>query len=132
MLQAAAGRATEQAWNGPSSPPSAPLTFKDGTALALSCMADYGAPVFPFLAVGGYRGKPGGREGHGSRRVEAVMGFSLPGGGRAGSGWREAADPPVLPPFTAASFVFARAVQILWLCAWAHRPGLWLREGSGM
>uniref|UniRef100_A0A2K5PI34 NPC1 like intracellular cholesterol transporter 1 n=1 Tax=Cebus imitator TaxID=2715852 RepID=A0A2K5PI34_CEBIM len=35
----------------------APLTFKDGTALALSCMADYGAPVFPFLAVGGYKGK---------------------------------------------------------------------------
>ncbi|ELK25166.1 Niemann-Pick C1-like protein 1 [Myotis davidii] len=34
----------------------APLTFKDGTALALSCMADYGAPVFPFLAVGGYQG----------------------------------------------------------------------------
>uniref|UniRef100_A0A8C9BWG2 NPC1 like intracellular cholesterol transporter 1 n=1 Tax=Phocoena sinus TaxID=42100 RepID=A0A8C9BWG2_PHOSS len=35
----------------------APLTYKDGTALALSCMADYGAPVFPFLAVGGYKGK---------------------------------------------------------------------------
>ncbi|XP_010372871.1 NPC1-like intracellular cholesterol transporter 1 isoform X2 [Rhinopithecus roxellana] len=35
----------------------APLTFKDGTALALSCMADYGAPVFPFLAVGGYKGE---------------------------------------------------------------------------
>ncbi|XP_047550697.1 NPC1-like intracellular cholesterol transporter 1 [Lutra lutra] len=35
----------------------APLTFKDGTALALSCMADYGGPVFPFLAVGGYKGK---------------------------------------------------------------------------
>ncbi|XP_035109200.1 NPC1-like intracellular cholesterol transporter 1 isoform X1 [Callithrix jacchus] len=35
----------------------APLTFKDGTTLALSCMADYGAPVFPFLAVGGYKGK---------------------------------------------------------------------------
>ncbi|XP_008158848.2 NPC1-like intracellular cholesterol transporter 1 [Eptesicus fuscus] len=34
----------------------APLTFKDGTTLALSCMADYGAPVFPFLAVGGYKG----------------------------------------------------------------------------
>ncbi|XP_074066171.1 NPC1-like intracellular cholesterol transporter 1 [Macrotis lagotis] len=33
-----------------------PLTFKDGTNLALSCMADYGAPVFPFLAVGGYTG----------------------------------------------------------------------------
>ncbi|XP_069318265.1 NPC1-like intracellular cholesterol transporter 1 isoform X4 [Eulemur rufifrons] len=35
----------------------APLTFKDGTTLALSCMADYGAPVFPFLAVGGYEGE---------------------------------------------------------------------------
>ncbi|XP_074144554.1 NPC1-like intracellular cholesterol transporter 1 [Sminthopsis crassicaudata] len=34
-----------------------PLTFKDGTSLALSCMADYGAPVFPFLAVGGYTGE---------------------------------------------------------------------------
>ncbi|XP_028655809.2 NPC1-like intracellular cholesterol transporter 1 [Erpetoichthys calabaricus] len=31
-----------------------PLTFKDTTGLGLSCMADYGAPVFPFLAVGGY------------------------------------------------------------------------------
>ncbi|XP_023603239.1 LOW QUALITY PROTEIN: Niemann-Pick C1-like protein 1 [Myotis lucifugus] len=40
----------------PSSTSSPPLTFKDGTALALSCMADYGAPVFPFLAVGGYEG----------------------------------------------------------------------------
>ncbi|KAF5916836.1 hypothetical protein HPG69_012195 [Diceros bicornis minor] len=29
----------------------------DGTALALSCMADYGTPVFPFLAIGGYKGK---------------------------------------------------------------------------
>ncbi|XP_040820763.1 NPC1-like intracellular cholesterol transporter 1 isoform X2 [Ochotona curzoniae] len=35
----------------------APLTFQDGTALALSCIADYGAPVFPFLAVGGYDGE---------------------------------------------------------------------------
>ncbi|XP_004839969.1 Niemann-Pick C1-like protein 1 [Heterocephalus glaber] len=35
----------------------APLTFKDGTALGLSCMADYGAPVFPFLAMGGYQGE---------------------------------------------------------------------------
>ncbi|NP_001268305.1 NPC1-like intracellular cholesterol transporter 1 precursor [Mesocricetus auratus] len=34
----------------------APLTFKDGTSLALSCIADYGAPIFPFLAVGGYQG----------------------------------------------------------------------------
>nr|XP_014430753.1 NPC1-like intracellular cholesterol transporter 1 [Pelodiscus sinensis] len=32
-----------------------PLSFKDITNLQLSCMADYGAPVFPFLAVGGYR-----------------------------------------------------------------------------
>lgn len=38
-------------------PSSAPLTFKDGTSLGLSCIADYGAPVFPFLAVGGYKGK---------------------------------------------------------------------------
>uniref|UniRef100_A0A8C8SDG3 NPC1 like intracellular cholesterol transporter 1 n=1 Tax=Pelusios castaneus TaxID=367368 RepID=A0A8C8SDG3_9SAUR len=32
-----------------------PLSFKDITNLQLSCMADYGAPVFPFLAVGGYK-----------------------------------------------------------------------------
>ncbi|XP_011616869.1 NPC1-like intracellular cholesterol transporter 1 [Takifugu rubripes] len=32
-----------------------PLSFKDITDLGLSCMADYGAPVFPFLAVGGYQ-----------------------------------------------------------------------------
>ncbi|MGH0183683.1 UNVERIFIED_CONTAM: hypothetical protein FKN15_012752, partial [Acipenser sinensis] len=32
-----------------------PLSFKDITDLGLSCMADYGAPVFPFLAVGGYK-----------------------------------------------------------------------------
>ncbi|KAJ8379241.1 hypothetical protein SKAU_G00000190 [Synaphobranchus kaupii] len=31
-----------------------PLSFKDFTDLDLSCMADYGGPVFPFLAVGGY------------------------------------------------------------------------------
>ncbi|XP_072289389.1 NPC1-like intracellular cholesterol transporter 1 [Eucyclogobius newberryi] len=31
-----------------------PLSFKDITELGMSCMADYGAPVFPFLAVGGY------------------------------------------------------------------------------
>uniref|UniRef100_A0A673HJC5 NPC1 like intracellular cholesterol transporter 1 n=1 Tax=Sinocyclocheilus rhinocerous TaxID=307959 RepID=A0A673HJC5_9TELE len=30
------------------------LSFKDITALGMSCMADYGGPVFPFLAVGGY------------------------------------------------------------------------------
>ncbi|XP_060712447.1 NPC1-like intracellular cholesterol transporter 1 [Hemiscyllium ocellatum] len=32
-----------------------PLSFKDSTNLGMSCMADYGAPVFPFLAVGGYQ-----------------------------------------------------------------------------
>ncbi|XP_069555808.1 NPC1-like intracellular cholesterol transporter 1 [Brachyistius frenatus] len=31
-----------------------PLSFKDITDLGMSCMADYGAPVFSFLAVGGY------------------------------------------------------------------------------
>ncbi|XP_078285103.1 NPC1-like intracellular cholesterol transporter 1 [Rhinoraja longicauda] len=35
----------------------APLSFKDNTVMGLSCMADYGAPVFPFLAVGGYQGE---------------------------------------------------------------------------
>ncbi|XP_051896739.1 NPC1-like intracellular cholesterol transporter 1 [Pristis pectinata] len=34
-----------------------PLSFKDNTAMGMSCMADYGAPVFPFLAVGGYTGE---------------------------------------------------------------------------
>uniref|UniRef100_A0A6J0SLY2 NPC1-like intracellular cholesterol transporter 1 n=1 Tax=Pogona vitticeps TaxID=103695 RepID=A0A6J0SLY2_9SAUR len=34
-----------------------PLSFQDITALEMSCMADYGAPVFPFLAVGGYSGE---------------------------------------------------------------------------
>ncbi|KAI1900901.1 hypothetical protein AGOR_G00054610 [Albula goreensis] len=31
-----------------------PLSFKDITDLGLSCIADYGGPVFPYLAVGGY------------------------------------------------------------------------------
>ncbi|XP_075063346.1 NPC1-like intracellular cholesterol transporter 1 [Mixophyes fleayi] len=31
-----------------------PLSFKDITDLELSCISEYGAPVFPFLAVGGY------------------------------------------------------------------------------
>uniref|UniRef100_UPI00358FA321 NPC1-like intracellular cholesterol transporter 1 n=1 Tax=Myxine glutinosa TaxID=7769 RepID=UPI00358FA321 len=31
-----------------------PLSFQDNTGLEMNCMADYGAPVFPFLAVGGY------------------------------------------------------------------------------
>uniref|UniRef100_A0A8U7P1A1 NPC1 like intracellular cholesterol transporter 1 n=2 Tax=Corvus moneduloides TaxID=1196302 RepID=A0A8U7P1A1_CORMO len=33
-----------------------PLSFKDITALQLSCMAAYGGPVFPYIALGGYRG----------------------------------------------------------------------------
>ncbi|XP_041855363.1 NPC1-like intracellular cholesterol transporter 1 [Melanotaenia boesemani] len=32
-----------------------PLSFKDITDLGMSCMADYGGPVFSFLAVGGYK-----------------------------------------------------------------------------
>ncbi|XP_065515508.1 NPC1-like intracellular cholesterol transporter 1 isoform X2 [Lathamus discolor] len=31
-----------------------PLSFKDITALELSCTADYGGPVFPYIAFGGY------------------------------------------------------------------------------
>uniref|UniRef100_A0A8D0F8U2 NPC1 like intracellular cholesterol transporter 1 n=1 Tax=Strix occidentalis caurina TaxID=311401 RepID=A0A8D0F8U2_STROC len=31
-----------------------PLSFKDITALELSCMAEYGGPVFPYIAFGGY------------------------------------------------------------------------------
>lgn len=37
-------------------PASSPLSFKDITALELSCMAEYGGPVFPYIAVGGYSG----------------------------------------------------------------------------
>uniref|UniRef100_A0A674G866 SSD domain-containing protein n=1 Tax=Taeniopygia guttata TaxID=59729 RepID=A0A674G866_TAEGU len=33
-----------------------PLSFKDITALELSCMAEYGGPVFPYIALGGYPG----------------------------------------------------------------------------
>ncbi|XP_009888861.1 PREDICTED: Niemann-Pick C1-like protein 1, partial [Charadrius vociferus] len=33
-----------------------PLSFKDITALELSCMAEYGGPVFPYIAFGGYPG----------------------------------------------------------------------------
>uniref|UniRef100_A0A672ULR8 NPC1 like intracellular cholesterol transporter 1 n=1 Tax=Strigops habroptila TaxID=2489341 RepID=A0A672ULR8_STRHB len=33
-----------------------PLSFKDITTLELSCMADYGGPVFPYIAFGGYSG----------------------------------------------------------------------------
>ena len=37
-------------------PASSPLSFKDITALELSCMAQYGGPVFPYIALGGYPG----------------------------------------------------------------------------
>ncbi|XP_069773730.1 NPC1-like intracellular cholesterol transporter 1 [Narcine bancroftii] len=48
-----------------------PLSFKDNTELGMSCIADYGAPVFPFLAVGGY-------EGENYTQAEAfIMTFSL-------------------------------------------------------
>ncbi|XP_021230395.1 Niemann-Pick C1-like protein 1 [Numida meleagris] len=36
--------------------PSSPLSFMDITALEMSCMAAYGAPVFPYIAFGGYPG----------------------------------------------------------------------------
>ncbi|XP_015242874.1 PREDICTED: Niemann-Pick C1-like protein 1 [Cyprinodon variegatus] len=53
-----------------------PLSFKDITDLGMSCMADYGAPVFPFLAVGGY-------EDDGYTNSEAfIMTFSLNNYGR--------------------------------------------------
>uniref|UniRef100_A0A8C5X4I0 NPC1 like intracellular cholesterol transporter 1 n=1 Tax=Malurus cyaneus samueli TaxID=2593467 RepID=A0A8C5X4I0_9PASS len=34
-----------------------PLSFKDITALELSCMAEFGGPVFPYIALGGYAGE---------------------------------------------------------------------------
>lgn len=43
--------------------PSSPLSFKDITALELSCMAEYGGPVFPYIAFGGYSGKQDGARG---------------------------------------------------------------------
>ncbi|OCT86577.1 NPC1-like intracellular cholesterol transporter 1 [Xenopus laevis] len=48
-----------------------PLSFKDITDLELSCMADYGAPVFPFLAVGGYK------DGQYSEAEAIILTFSL-------------------------------------------------------
>ncbi|KAG8441015.1 hypothetical protein GDO86_006668 [Hymenochirus boettgeri] len=48
-----------------------PLSFKDITDLELSCMADYGAPVFPFLAVGGYK------DGRYSKSEALILTFSL-------------------------------------------------------
>lgn len=38
-------------------PTSSPLSFKDITTLELSCMAEYGGPVFPYIALGGYPGE---------------------------------------------------------------------------
>ena len=98
-----------------SSPNSAPLTYKDGTALALSCMADYGAPVFPFLAVGGYKGKLRppqeasewtygagvmGKDGGGHGDVP------LPGSGRVGGGLMGTADLPILHRFSVTYCIF--------------------------
>ena len=40
-------------------PQSSPLSFMDITALEMSCMASYGAPVFPYIAFGGYPGQWG-------------------------------------------------------------------------
>ncbi|XP_004676600.1 PREDICTED: Niemann-Pick C1-like protein 1 [Condylura cristata] len=49
----------------------APASYTDSTNLRLSCMADYGAPVFPFLAVGGYQGN------NYSEAEALIMTFSL-------------------------------------------------------
>ncbi|KAG8510572.1 NPC1-like intracellular cholesterol transporter 1, partial [Galemys pyrenaicus] len=49
----------------------APASYTDSTNLRLSCMADYGAPVFPFLAVGGYQGN------NYSESEALIMTFSL-------------------------------------------------------
>uniref|UniRef100_A0A8D0G122 NPC1 like intracellular cholesterol transporter 1 n=1 Tax=Sphenodon punctatus TaxID=8508 RepID=A0A8D0G122_SPHPU len=51
-----------------------PLSFQDITDMKLSCMADYGAPVFPFLAVGGYKGK---RQDTYSESQALILTFSL-------------------------------------------------------
>ncbi|XP_072917233.1 NPC1-like intracellular cholesterol transporter 1 isoform X2 [Hemitrygon akajei] len=48
-----------------------PLSFKDNTEMGMSCIADYGAPVFPFLAVGGYSGEDF------SQAQALIMTFSL-------------------------------------------------------
>lgn len=53
---------------------SSPLSFKDITALELSCMAEYGGPVFPYIALGGYPGTGG------------PGGLGVPGGSRGGPG----------------------------------------------
>lgn len=105
------------------SAPSAPLTFKDGTALALSCMADYGGPVFPFLAVGGYKGKPGGpgggqRGGHmgqGQCWERIVMGSCCLGVAGPSRGWRG--------PWTCHLLQLSPARSGPLVCAWVPRSG---------
>lgn len=114
-----------------SSPNSAPLTYKDGTALALSCMADYGAPVFPFLAVGGYKGKLRPPQeasewtygaGVMDRRMGVAMGTSrcLGVAGSVEGSWGRQTCPSciVFLSLTASS---ANPAQVLWFCAWNHR-----------
>lgn len=73
-------------------------------------MADYGAPVFPFLAVGGYKGKlgapRGGHNGEHGQEVGVLLGFWLSGVAGLVGAWWEATDLLVLPPFPATSFIF--------------------------
>lgn len=93
--------AWQQTSKGPPSAPSAPLTFKDGTALALSCMADYGGPVFPFLAVGGYKGKLG-VPGEPTRGILGARGWEVICGGQ---GFFLLWGLLLLPPLSAPFFI---------------------------
>lgn len=93
-----------------------PLTYKDGTALALSCMADYGAPAFPFLAVGATKVAPDppqeaseGTYGTGvmDRRMGVAMGMSCCLGvawSVEGSWGRQTL--PILHPFSVTYCIF--------------------------
>lgn len=109
------------------SPTSAPLTYKDGTALALSCMADYGAPIFPFLAVGGYKGKLRPPQeasewtygaGVMNRRMGEAVGAShcLGAAGSVRGSWgRQTCPSCILSLSLIASS--ANPAQVLWFCA---------------
>ena len=78
-----AARGPRTAQPAPQLPHSSPLSFMDITALEMSCMAAYGGPVFPYIALGGYPGQGGcgvmGRYG--------VTGGAVGGGDAVGFRW---------------------------------------------
>ena len=78
-----AARGPRTAQPAPQLPHSSPLSFMDITALEMSCMAAYGGPVFPYIALGGYPGQGGcgvmGRHG--------VTGGAVGGGDAVGFRW---------------------------------------------